>query len=246
MRLKDKVALVTGGGGDIAAAIAAKFLENGAAVVLFDVDEQQLNSVAKTLGDVDRLAVFPGDVRSLEALLGAVELAERRFGRLDTLVTCAGVLKHMSIDQLSIDDWDRVLGINLTGTFLACKAAVPKMKSHGGGRIITISSVGGRTGRPHVGADYAAAKAGVVGMTQSLARELGPYGINVNSIAPGPLAGRMTAQLPPENLKVLISTACIGRLGRPDDIAHAAVYLASDEAEWMTGEVLDVNGGVFI
>ena len=246
MRLKNKVALITGGAGDIAVATAEKFLENGAAVVLFDIDKHQLDAVAEKLGGSDRLEVDAGDVRSLESLVGAVGLAERRFGKLDTLVTCAGVLKHMPIDQLSVDDWERVVGINLTGTFLACKAAVPAMKKSGGGHIVTISSVGGRTGRPHVGADYAAAKAGVIGMTQSLARELGQYGINVNSIAPGPLAGRMTAQLPPENLRILISTACIGRLGRPDDIAHAAVYLASDEAEWVTGEVLDVNGGVLI
>ena len=109
-----------------------------------------------------------------------------------------------------------------------------------------ISSVGGRTGRAKVGANYAASKAGVNGLAMCLAKELGVYNITVNSICPGPLAGRMTESMPPENVKALISTACIGRLGRPEDVAHAAVYLASDEAEWVTGEILDVNGGVFI
>jgi NAD(P)-dependent dehydrogenase (short-subunit alcohol dehydrogenase family) len=246
MRLKNKVALITGGGGDIAMAVAGKFLLEGASVVLFDIDGKQLQAAAEKLGAFGALETVAGDVRRLTDLSGAVDLAERRFGKLDVLVTCAGVLKHMPIDQLTEADWNRVVGINLTGTFLACKAAVPAMKKNGGGRIVTISSVGGRTGRPHVGADYAASKGGVIGMTQSLAKELGEYGINVNSIAPGPLAGQMTAQLPPENLKTLIGNACIGRLGRPDDIGHAAVYLASDEAEWVTGEVLDVNGGVFI
>ncbi len=111
---------------------------------------------------------------------------------------------------------------------------------------MTVSSVGGRTGRPKVGVNYAASKAGVNGLTMCLARELGSFNITVNSIAPGPLAGRMTESMPPDDLARLISTACIPRLGRPDDIANAALYLASDEAEWVTGEVLDVNGGVYI
>jgi NAD(P)-dependent dehydrogenase (short-subunit alcohol dehydrogenase family) len=120
------------------------------------------------------------------------------------------------------------------------------MKRNGGGRIVTISSVGGRTGRPHVGVDYAAAKGGVIGLTMLLAKELGQYGITVNSIAPGPIGGKMLDQLPAENIKALIGMACVPRLGRPQDIASAATFLASDEAEWITGEVLDVNGGVYI
>jgi NAD(P)-dependent dehydrogenase (short-subunit alcohol dehydrogenase family) len=246
MRLKDKVALITGGAGDIGLSIAEEFLNNGARVVLFDIDAELLRQVSEKLGADDRLCAAGGDARSLADLHKAVDLAEQRYGKLDVLVTSAGVLKHQPIDQLTEEDWDRVVGINLTGTFLACKAAVPAMKANGGGRIVTISSVGGRTGRPKVGADYAASKAGVAGITMCLARELGSFGITVNSIAPGPLAGRMTAQMPPENLKVLISTACVARLGRAQDIAHAAVFLASDEAEWVTGEVLDVNGGVYI
>jgi NAD(P)-dependent dehydrogenase (short-subunit alcohol dehydrogenase family) len=246
MRLKDKVALITGGAGDIGLSIAEEFLSNGACVVLFDIDAKLLREAGEKLSAADRLSTATGDVRSLADLKKAVALAEHRYGKLDILITCAGVLKHMPIDQTSVEDWDRVIGINLTGTFLACKAAVPPLKANGGGRIVTISSVGGRTGRPGVGIDYAAAKAGVVGITMCLAKELGPSGITVNSIAPGPISGRMIAQLPAENVKALIGNACIPRLGRPQDIAHAAVYLASDEGEWITGEVLDVNGGVYI
>jgi len=246
MRLKDKVALVTGGGGDVAIAIATKFIDNGAKVILVDRDEQLANAAASKINAGNALQVAVGDVCALEDQEKAVDIAVTRFGRLDIVVPCAGVIRHKPIDELSLEDWQWVINVNLTGTFLSCKAAVPVMKKQRSGRIIMISSVGGRTGRAKVGVNYAASKAGVNGLTMCLAKELGEYNITVNSICPGPLAGRMTASMPPENVKALISTACIGRLGRPEDVASAAAFLASDEAEWITGEVLDVNGGVFI
>lgn len=246
MRLKDKVALITGAAGALGLAIAEEYLRQGAAVVLFDADGELLQEAATKLAAGAKMSIAKGDVRNLPDLEAAVALAQTRHGGLDILVTCAGVLKHMPIEQITMADWDRVVGINLTGTFVACKAAVPAIKKSRGGRIITISSVGGRTGRPHVGADYAASKGGVVGMTMLLARELGKFGISVNCIAPGPIGGGMLNQMKPEQIEALISTACINRLGRPKDIADAATFLASDEAEWITGEVLDVNGGVYI
>ena len=246
MRLKDKVAFITGGGGDVAVAIAGKFLENGARVVLFDLDEDLLCRAVEKIGPGQALKTVTGDVCQFEAQERAVGLAVSEFGGLDILVPCAGVIRHMPIDEMSLADWRWVVDINLTGAFLSCKAAVPVMKKQNGGRIVMISSVGGRTGRAKVGVNYAASKAGVNGLAMCLARELGAYNITVNSICPGPLAGRMTESMPPENLKALIGSACIGRLGRADDIANAALYLASDEAEWVTGEILDVNGGVYI
>jgi 3-oxoacyl-[acyl-carrier protein] reductase len=246
MRLKDKVALITGGAGELGFAIAAEYLRQGATVVLFDADGHLLDEATKKLAAGNRVSIANGDVRNLADLEKAVDLVQTRHGKLDILVTCAGVLKHMPIEQITMADWDRVVGINLTGTFVACKAAVPAIKKTGGGRIITVSSVGGRTGRPHVGADYAASKGGVVGITMLLAKELGRFGITVNCIAPGPIGGRMLNQMRPEQIEALASMACIGRLGRPKDIADAATFLASDEAEWITGEVLDVNGGVHI
>jgi 3-oxoacyl-[acyl-carrier protein] reductase len=246
MRLKDKVALITGGAGELGFAIAEEYLRQGASVVLFDADDGLLHEAATKLAAGSKLSTAKGDVRDLADMESAVAMAQARHGKLDILVTCAGVLKHMPIEQITMADWDRVVGINLTGTFVACKAAVPALKKTGGGRLITVSSVGGRTGRPHVGADYAASKGGVVGMTMLLAKELGRFGITVNCIAPGPIGGRMLNQMQPDQIKALISMACIGRLGRPKDIADAATFLASDEAEWITGEVLDVNGGVHI
>jgi NAD(P)-dependent dehydrogenase (short-subunit alcohol dehydrogenase family) len=246
MRLENKVALITGGGGDIAAAIARRFVGEGAKVVLTDVDGALLAAARQTLAAGAAVETVAGDVCRLEDMERAADAAEQAYGRLDILVACAGVIRHLPIDRMTLDDWRWVLDVNLTGTFTACKAVVPRMKNAGGGRIVAISSVGGRTGRPRVGVNYAASKAGVDGLVMCLARELGTFNITVNSIAPGPLAGRMTASMPPEDVKRLIGTACIERLGRPDDIANAAVYLASDEAAWVTGEVLDVNGGVYI
>lgn len=246
MRLKNKVALITGGGGDIAVGIAKKYLEEGASVVLFDLNEALLQEAAHALAAGSALEIVTGNVCKLEDLERANIIAERKFGKVDILVTCAGVIKHAPIDELSVEDWSRIIEINLTGTFLACKAVVPSMKKRKYGRIVTISSVGGRTGRPTVGVNYAASKAGTVGLTQTLAKEMGGCGITVNSIAPGPLEGRMTASMSQESRKRLANTICTGRIGRPEDIANAALYLASDEADWVTGEVLDVNGGCFI
>jgi len=246
MRLKDKVALITGGGGDIAVAVAHKFIQHGAKVILFDISDDLLASAERNLNAAGAVMTVRGDVCSLTDMQRAVALGEREYGGIGILVPCAGVIRHAPIDELSLEDWQWVLGINLTGTFVACKAVVPGMKERSWGRIVTISSVGGRTGRPKVGVNYAASKAGVNGLTMCLARELGPFNITANAICPGPLAGRMTESMPPGDLERLISTACIARLGRPDDIANAALYLASDEAEWVTGEVMDVNGGVYI
>jgi len=245
MRLINKVALVTGGGGDVAVSIATKFIENGAKVVLFDLNEDLLRAAATRINAGDALRTVTGDVCSLKDQERAVNVAVNQYGGLDILVPCAGVIKHLPIEEMSLADWQWVVDVNLTGSFIACKAAVPLLKKRGSGRIVMISSVGGRTGRT-VGVNYAASKAGLNGLTMCLAKELGANNITVNSICPGPLAGRMTESMPPENLKVLISTACIGRLGRPDDVANAALYLSSDEADWVTGEILDVNGGVYI
>ena len=246
MRLKNKVALVTGGGGDVAISIATKFIENGAKVVLFDLNEGLLRAAAKKINAGDALRTVTGDVCSLEDQVRAVDVAVNQYGGLDILVPCAGVIKHLPIEEMSLADWQWVVDVNLTGSFIACKAAVPVLKKRGSGRIVMISSVGGRTGRAKVGVNYAASKAGLNGLTMCLAKELGANNITVNSICPGPLAGRMTESMPPENLKALINTACIGRLGRPDDVANAALYLSSEEADWVTGEILDVNGGVYI
>ncbi|RKL64406.1 3-oxoacyl-ACP reductase FabG [Thermoanaerobacteraceae bacterium SP2] len=247
MRLKDKAAIITGGGGDIAKATAEKFLKNGASVLLFDYDEELLGKTMKELTQyIKNVKTVVGDTRKLDDMNKAVEMCVKEFGKVDILVTCAGIAKHMPIDEMPEEVWQKVIDINLTGTFIACKAVVPIMKMNKYGRIVNISSLGGRTGRPYVGVNYAASKSGVIGLTMCLAYELGPSGITVNAVAPGPLDGRMTKTFPPEKVEMLKVGLRIERLGSPDDIASAVLYLASDEASWVTGEVLDVNGGLYI
>ena len=145
---------------------------------------------------------------------------------------------------MSDEDWQAVIDVNLTGVFHSVKSVVPIMKKQRQGHIVLISSIGGRTGRPGVGVNYAASKAGVNGMAMNLAYALGPWNINVNSIAPGPLKGRMFLTMKPEQVEKLSSGCPLGRIGEMSDIAAAIAYLGSDEASWTTGEVLDVNGGL--
>lgn len=160
------------------------------------------------------------------------------------MVTTAGILRHHPIDELTEDDWKDVIDINLTGTYHSVKSLIGHMKERRYGRIVLISSIGGRTGRPGVGVNYAAAKGGIVGMTQLLGFELGPWNITVNCVAPGPIGGGMFASLPAENREKLLQGIRLGRIGTFEDVASAIAYLGSDDASWTTGEVLDVNGGL--
>lgn len=186
------------------------------------------------------------DARSYEGIEAAVKSALDEFGRIDILINCAGILIHKPIDVLTVKEWQDVIDINLTGIFNSCKAVTPGMKEKKYGRIVNISSIGGRTGRPGVGVNYAAAKAGIVGLTQTLARELAPWNITANVVAPGPLKGRMFFGMEQHLIDGLIKNIPLGRVGEMDEIAYAILYLASDEAGWTTGEVLDVNGGAYI
>jgi len=247
-RYTEKTILFTGGGGDIAGAAACRLLSEGARLVLTDFSADGL---AKTAGDLqdkgfgaDRIKTISGDVRILEDCQKAAAFTEREFGRIDGLVAAAGILRHYPVDELTKEDWQDVIDINLTGVYHSIRAVVPTMKAQNYGRIVLISSIGGRTGRPGVGANYAAAKAGIVGMTQSLGYELGPWNITVNCVAPGPLKGRMFHSLSQDKIDSLTAGVRLPRLGELADIAGAIAYLGSDDASWTTGEILDVNGGL--
>jgi 3-oxoacyl-[acyl-carrier protein] reductase len=247
MELRDLVAVVTGGAKGIGKTISERFLFEGARVALWDIDLALAENTATSLDPSgERARAFRADVTKEEEVEGAMKGVIGRFGRIDILVNNAGISRHKPIEEMTLEIFEAVLKVNLTGTFLCCRAVTPVMKKQGRGKIVNIASLGGRTGRPGVGVNYAASKAGVIGFTQTLARELGPFGIYVNAIAPGPILTEQTRQYPPEVFATWNVGRAIQKDGLPEDVAEAAIFLASRRSDWITGVTLDVNGGILI
>ncbi len=245
--LENKVALVTGGSQGIGAAIARALAEAKATVVVAARSPERAAKVSSEIvaasGRAEPLTLDVSDQASVQA--GFKTILERH-GRLDILVNNAGITEDQLLLRMSKESWDRVVATDLTGVFLTSQEAVKVMlKKKTAGRIINITSVVGLMGNPGQ-SNYAAAKAGVVGFTMSLAREIGSRGITVNAIAPGYVETAMTDKLSKEQREKLLSQIVLGRLGRPEDIAGAVVFLASDRASYITGTSLNVSGGLFI
>ena len=245
-RFADKVVLITGAG-DVAHAVGLRVLSEGARVAFADIAEQALADAAEAMAaagyDRARVMTVTCNVRDQASCDGAVAQVLAKWGQIDTVVATAGIIRHLPIDEMSEKDWQDVVDINLGGVFRTCKAVVPSMKARKYGRIVIISSIGGRTGR-NVGVNYAASKAGVNGMAINLGYMLAPWNITVNSVAPGPLKGKMFSSMPQAQQDSLAAGIPLGRIGELSDIAAAVAYLGSDDAAWTTGEVLDVNGGL--
>jgi NAD(P)-dependent dehydrogenase (short-subunit alcohol dehydrogenase family) len=245
--LKDKVCLITGAARGLGEAIARRFRDAGAALMLCDLNGEAAAKLAGSLDPSGRGVLAQRvDVTAEGEVQAAVARAVEHFGRIDVLVNCAGIIKHGPIEQMSLEDFESVLRVNLTGTFLFCRAVVPVMKKQGRGKIVNIASLGGRTGRPGVGVNYAASKAGVIGLSQTLARDAGPAGIYVNAIAPGPILTELTRQVAPEVFARWNAGRAVNKDGLPEDVAAAALFLASDQSDWITGATLDINGGILI
>ena len=246
-RFDGKIAWITGGSGDIACSTAERLLQEGATVILCSRSEERLKDETDKLaakGFEDKISYIACDAMDYDGLVKAAEQIKEQYGRIDVLVCSQGILIHKPIDVLTLDEWQKVVDVNMTSVFYSIKAVVPIMKEQQYGRIVMVSSIGGRRGRPGVGVNYAASKAGLVGMTQLLAYELGPWNITVNCVAPGPLQGRMFLSLTEEQVARLKEGTRIQRLGKVSEAAAAIAYLASDDAAWTTGEILDVNGGL--
>lgn len=245
-RYANRVVLITGAG-DVAEAAARRLLSEGAKVAFSDFSQEALDcaiSALKAEGwDGDRLMGVQCDVRKYGDCEAVVAAIQAKWGKIDTLVATAGIIRHCPIDEMTEEQWQDVVDINLTGVFHAVKSVVPGMKERKYGHIVVISSIGGRTGR-EVGVNYAATKAGVNGLVINLGYALGPWNITVNSVAPGPLKGKMFAGMSQERIDALSAGIRIPRLGELSDVAAAIAYLGSDDAAWTTGEVLDVNGGL--
>lgn len=247
MRLKDQVAVITGGAQGIGKAIATAMAAEGAHVVLSDVNEEAVKATAAELAaakGVQALGV-KGNVAVLADCEKLVEASLDKFGRIDILVNNAGITRDNLLMRMGDDEWDAVIAVNLKGVFNCTKAAIRPMMKARKGRIINIASVVGLMGNAGQ-ANYSASKGGVVALTKTCAREFSSRNILVNAIAPGFIRTRMTDVLPEDQKKKLTELIPLGRLGEPEDVARAAVFLASEESSYITGHVISVNGGMYI
>ncbi len=240
-KLNGKTALITGASGGIGAAIAHALHGQGAKVVLSGTRREALEVLAATLGGDAHVA--PADLRDPAAPDALVAAAEEAAGPLDILVNNAGFTRDMLALRMKDEDWQSVLDVDLTAPFRLVRATLRGMLRRRAGRIIGIASIVGTTGNPGQ-ANYAAAKAGLVGMTKALAQEVGARGVTVNIVAPGFIQTPMTDVLSDEQKQRLAERIPLGRLGQPADVAAAVAYLASEEAGWVTGATLHVNGGM--
>jgi 3-oxoacyl-[acyl-carrier protein] reductase len=239
--LTGKTALVTGASGGIGAAIARALHTQGAVVALSGTRREALEALAAELGE--RVHVLPADLAQAEAAAELITAAEAAMGRVDILVNNAGLTKDGLALRMSDADWEKVIDVDLAAPFRLSRAALKFMLRRRAGRIINIGSVVGSTGNPGQ-ANYAAAKAGLIGLTKALAQEVASRGITVNLIAPGFIATPMTDALSDTQKSDLATKIPLGRLGQPTDIAAAVVYLAAEEAGWVTGATLHINGGM--
>ena len=252
MRLKDKVCLITGGAAGIGKATAVKFAAEGAQVVICDVNEQVGQATAAELGP--GAAFYKVNVADRAAVQAWVDDVVAKFGRIDVLVNNAGIVRDNQlvrfkdgqlVKQMPEADFDLVIAINLKGVFNCTQAVAPVMIRQGGGVILNASSVVGLDGN-FGQTNYVATKAGVIGMTKVWARELGKFGVRVNAVAPGFTATEILSAMPEKVIEGMIAKTPLGRMGQPEDIANAYCFLASDEASFISGAVLRVDGGLVV
>ncbi|MEW6274136.1 MAG: beta-ketoacyl-ACP reductase [Bacillota bacterium] len=245
MRLKDKVALITGAGSGIGEATARRFAAEGAAVVLNDLNAAGVNRVAQELAAKGaRVLVAEGNVTNKNDVAAMVDAALKKFQRLDILVNNAGINRDALVRKMTEEQWDSVLDVNLKGTFLCCQAVLGPMSEQKYGKINNTASIGayGNIGQ----ANYAASKAGVIGLSWTLALEYARYNINVNVVAPGATRTPMTAGIPDDIREMMINKIPLRRMAEPEEIASVHVFLASDEANYITSQVIFVDGGLTI
>lgn len=244
--LKDKVVIVTGASRGIGRSLALTMAGQGAKLVLSARNAEALAQLVTEIQAAGGAAVaVAGDVSSATAANELVDAGIQAFGRIDVLVNNAGITRDALLLRMKDEDWDDVLNINLKGAFLCTRAAAKVMSKQRYGRIINISSVVGEMGNPGQ-ANYCASKAGLLGLTKSVARELARRNVTVNAITPGFIVTDMTEALPEKTREELASQIPLGRLGSADDIAHAVIFLASDQAGYITGQTLGVNGGMYM
>lgn len=243
MKLKDKVAVITGGARGLGRAIAKRFLEEGAIVIITDIDEENVKKSAKELSGLGRVEGVPMNVSLFCDVHSVIGSVLEKYKKVDILVNNAGITMDAQLINMTEEQFDAVIAVNLKGVFCCAKAVVDNMIGCGFGRIINIASVVAHNGN-FGQTNYAASKAGVVAMTQTWAKELGKKGVTVNAVAPGYTMTDMMQKVPEKIIESIKEKTPVKRLGKPEEIAGACVYLASDDAAFVNGAVLKVDGGL--
>lgn len=243
--LKDRIAIITGASSGIGAATALAFAKEGAGgIIIADIDQKLAESTGAAITNKTgvRCVFVETNIGKVEDIKNLFKSCIAFFGRLDILVNCAGICNTLAIEEIDEEHWDRLMSINLRGTYLCCREAYLIMKKQGSGKIVNVSSVSGRVGGFTTGIDYAASKGAIITLTMSFAKAAGPHGINVNAVAPGFIETEMTKTFTYFNPETLP----LRRAGKPGDVADVITFLASNKSSYITGVTLDVNGGQFM
>lgn len=247
MNLEGSVAIVTGAGRGIGESIAQKLAEQNANVVLVDIDQSLVEKTARSISSQNHEVIaLRADVTKAIEVRNAVSTVLGKYGKIDILVNNAGVAYKTRFEELSIEEWNKVMNINLTGAFLFSQSVIKLMKEKGYGRIINISSMAGIMGSENVGAHYCVSKAGIIGLTKYLSRNYAYYGITVNAVAPGPIGSDMTESFGKDEYQRLIDSMPMKKLGKPENIGDIVAFLASKEAEFITGATIEASGGEIV
>ncbi|MHB0875189.1 MAG: SDR family NAD(P)-dependent oxidoreductase [Anaerolineae bacterium] len=245
--MSERVAIVTGGGSGIGRATCLEFARRGASLAVADLSAENAARVADEARAVGAaVLVCPVNVADGAQVQQAVRAVVDHFGRVDILVNSAGLYRLGPITEISEADWDLLLGVNLKGAFLFCKEVVPHMQRQHSGAIVSVSSISGRTKALYAGVHYCASKAGIIGLTMCLASQLASDGIRVNAVAPATIDTPMNARLTDAEREALTQRVPLGRIGTAEEVAAAIAFLASDAASYITGDTINVNGGVFM
>jgi 3-oxoacyl-[acyl-carrier protein] reductase len=244
MQLEGKVAVVTGGGRGLGAAICLTLAREGAHVAVCDINPIDGERVAHAIRQAGRKAVaIKADVSVEKDVKAMIAKTLEALGTIDILVNNAGICYQGSVAEMSEETWDKVMDVNLKGPFLCSREVMPTFKQKRSGKIVNLGSLAGQVGGLVVAANYAASKAGVICLTKSLAKELAPFGVNVNCIAPGPMDTEMSQSFPREEM---VKSIPLGNFGVPQDVADAVLFLVSQESKYITGQTINVNGGLFM
>lgn len=239
--LRGRKAVVTGGASGIGLAIARRLVASGATVAIWDLSDEALQAARESLEMTTEIVVV--DVSSSDAVEAATEATLRAFGTVDILVNSAGITgPNATVEAYPLQDWQRVLAVNLTGIFLTCRALVPQMRATNYGRVVNVASVAGKEGNPNAAA-YSASKAGVIALTKSLGKELASTGITVNCVTPGAVKTALFDQMSDEHIGYMLSKIPMGRFGKTDEIAAMVTWLCTAECSFSTGATFDLSGG---